>query len=93
MIDGLRRLRGWSWPREYPIAQFPNPPLIVALVALALRYATSGAWSDAFAAIEYVFLGAWAYLELSSGVNAVRRVLGAAALVYVVVAVAQRIHG
>jgi len=55
-----RRLRGWSWPRGYPIAQFPNPPLIIGLVALGIRYAVPGAWADAFAAIGYVFVAVWA---------------------------------
>lgn len=93
-IDALtrtyRRMRGWSWPRDYPIAQFPNPPLIVALVALALRWVTPDDWADALTAIGYVFLAAWAYLELAEGVNLFRRVLGAAALVYVIVLIAQR---
>lgn len=91
-IDALsrtyRRLRGLSWPRDYPIAQFPNPPLIVALVAFALRWVTPEAWADALTAIGYVFLAAWAYLELAEGVNLFRRVLGAAALVYVIVLIA-----
>ena len=26
LIDGYRRVRGLSWPAEYPIAQLPNPP-------------------------------------------------------------------
>lgn len=79
-----------SWPRDYPIAQFPNPPLIMALVALALRWVTPDSWTNALSAIGYVFLGVWAYLELSEGVNLFRRVLGAAGLVYVIVLIAQR---
>lgn len=96
-IDALsrayRRLRGWSWPRDYPLAQFPNPPLIAALVAFALRWVTPEAWADALTAIGYVLLAAWAYLELAEGVNMFRRVLGAAALVYVIVLMAQRFTG
>jgi hypothetical protein len=85
------RLRTWSWPKSYPIAQFPNPPLIAALVALTLRWITPDAWTNALTAVGYVFLGAWAYLELAEGANAFRRVLGAAGLVYVIVLIAQRI--
>lgn len=85
-----RRLRGLSWPADYPIAQFPNPPLIIGLVALGLRYLASGAWADALGAIGYVFIGVWAYLELTAGVNLFRRVLGAAGLAYVVYAIAVR---
>ena len=93
LITTWKRLRGWSWPRDYPIAQFPNPPLIIGLVALGLRYLASGAWADALGAIGYVFIGAWAYLELTAGVNLFRRVLGLAGLAYVIVAIAQRFAG
>lgn len=89
-MSTYRRLRRWQWPQQYPIAQFPNPPLIIGLVALGLRYLASGAWADALGAIGYVFIGVWAYLELTAGVNMFRRVLGAAGLAYVVFAIAQR---
>ncbi len=90
LVQGYRRLRGLSWPKGYPIAQFPNPPLLIGLLALLLRYLTSGALADAFAAIAYVFIGVWAYLELTAGVNLFRRVLGLAGLIYIVVVIAQR---
>ncbi|MGA0069409.1 MAG: hypothetical protein ACO3PB_08150 [Miltoncostaeaceae bacterium] len=93
LITAWKRLRGWSWPRDYPIAQFPNPPLIIGLVALGLRYLAVGAWADVLGAIGYVFIGAWAYLELTAGVNLFRRVLGLAGLAYVIVAIAQRFGG
>ena len=90
LVQGYRRLRGLSWPKGYPIAQFPNPPLLIGLLALLLRYLTSGALADALAAIAYVFIGVWAYLELTAGVNLFRRVLGLAGLIYIVVVIAQR---
>lgn len=90
LIAGYQRLRGMSWPEGYPIAQFPNPPLLIGLVALGLRYLASGTWADALAAIGYVFIGVWAYLELTAGVNLFRRVLGLAGLIYIVVVIAQR---
>lgn len=93
LIATWKRLRGWSWPRDYPIAQFPNPPLIVGLVALGLRYLASGTWADALGAIGYVFIGVWAYLEITAGVNLFRRVLGLAGLAYVVVAITRGLAG
>ncbi len=30
---GYRRVGDFGWPRRFPIAQFPNNPLIVAFVA------------------------------------------------------------
>jgi hypothetical protein len=89
-IDGYRRLRGMSWPADYPIAQFPNPPLIIALVALGARYLATGAAADVLAAIGYVFIAIWAYLELTAGVNMFRRAIGLAGLAYIVVIIAQR---
>lgn len=88
--DAYRRLRGLSWPRDYPIAQFPNPPLIIGLLALGVRYLASGVWADALAATGYVFIAIWAYLELTAGVNLFRRALGLAGLAYIVVIIAQR---
>lgn len=85
-----QRLRGWSWPARYPIAQFPNPPLLIGLLALALRYVASGASADVLAAIGYLFIGIWAYLELTAGVNLFRRVLGAGGLAYIIIVIAQR---
>jgi len=90
LIAGYRRLRGLSWPKDYPIAQFPNPPLLIGLVALGLRYLASGTWADALAAIGYVFIAIWAYLELTAGVNLFRRAIGLAGLIYIVVVIAQR---
>lgn len=93
LIEGYRRMRGLSWPAGYPIAQFPNPPLLIGLAALGLRYLVSGTAADVCAAIGYVFIAVWAYLELTAGVNMFRRVLGAAGLAYVVFAIAQRFAG
>ena len=89
LLSAYRRARRLSWPAAYPIAQFPNPPLIIGLLALGLRYLASGIWATAFAVVGYAFVGAWAYLELTAGVNLFRRVLGAVGLVYVLVAIAR----
>lgn len=90
LTDGYRRLRGLSWPAGYPIAQFPNPPLIIGLAALGARYLATGAVADVLAAVGYVFIAIWAYLELTAGVNMFRRALGLAGLAYIVVIIAQR---
>jgi hypothetical protein len=65
--------------------QFPNPPLLVALGAMAVAAATDGAEHDYARATFYAGLAAWAWLELADGANLARRGLGAAGLVYVVV--------
>ena len=78
-----------GWPPGSPVAQFPNPPLIAAFVALAVGALTEGAVHAVARAVFYLGLGVWAYLELAQGVNAFRRVIGAVGLAYVIVRLAQ----
>ena len=63
-----------GWPERYPVAQFPNAPLIVFLVAKVLGLDT----------LAMAGLVVWAALELLSGVNLLRRGLGAVVLASVV---------
>jgi hypothetical protein len=77
-----------GWPRRFPIAQFPNPPLLFAFAGLGLAAATGGTAHDAGRAVFAVGLAVWAWQELVSGVNWFRRLLGAGALVWLVVGVA-----
>jgi hypothetical protein len=72
-----------GWPASFPIAQAPNPPLLVAVGGLLVAAPTSGSVHAYARAAFYVGLTAWAYEELASGVNWVRRVYGAAGLLYV----------
>jgi hypothetical protein len=67
--------------------QFPNAPLIAALGAWLVAAATDGSVHSYARAGFYAALAAWAWGELTDGVNWVRRSLGAAGLVYVVVKV------
>jgi hypothetical protein len=73
-----------SWPPAYPVFQFPNAPLLVAIGATGVARATDGDVHDYADAVASVGFAAWAYLELTDGVNAFRRLLGAAGLAYVV---------
>ena len=73
-----------GWPADFPLVQFPNAPLLVALAASLFAAVTQGAARDVGRAAFYVFLGAWAWEELAHGANWFRRVLGAGGLVYVV---------
>ena len=79
--------------RGYTVGQFPNPPLWVALTALAVALLTSDASTvnDAARAVFYVALTVWAYEELARGVNGFRRALGAVALLLIVIAVARAV--
>lgn len=81
-----RRLRR-GWPASFPLAQLPNAPLLLALGGLLVAALTAGSVHAYARAAFYTGLAAWAWAELASGANWVRRALGAAGLVYVIVKV------
>ena len=76
-----------GWPARFPLVQFPNAPLLAALGAWLVAALTDGSAHAYARAAFYAGLTAWAWQELADGVNWVRRLLGAAGLVYVVVKV------
>jgi hypothetical protein len=73
-----------GWPADFPLVQFPNAPLIVAAGGTAVAALATGSLEDYGRATFFVGLAAWAWLELTEGVNWFRRVLGAGGLVFVV---------
>jgi hypothetical protein len=81
-----RRGKG-GWPAGFPLVQFPNAPLIAALAAWLVAALTHGSVHAYARAAFYAGLTVWAWEEVAEGVNWVRRALGGAALVYVVVKV------
>ena len=88
----FRHLTELGFPRRFPIVQFPNLPLIVALLAGgAGRYLHGSAHSYA-ASVSYLALTIWAYEELVHGVNWFRRLLGLAFLILMIMRVAHAIH-
>ena len=76
-----------GWPANFPVAQLPNAPLLVALGGWLVAALTDGSLHSYARAAFYAGLAAWAWEELAGGVNWVRRALGAGGLVYVVVKV------
>ena len=87
-----KRLTGLSFPRRFPIVQFPNLPLIVAVLAgEAGRFLDGSAHSYA-ASVSYLAMTIWAYEELVHGVNWFRRLLGLAYVILLVVRVAGALH-
>jgi hypothetical protein len=67
-----------AWPRRFVIVQFPNAPLIIALVAGEAAEQTHGTGSSYASSVSYLAFAIWAYLELVEGVNWFRRLLGLA---------------
>lgn len=74
-----------GWPARFPLAQFPNAPLLVALAAMLVR--ALGGWPAADAVARAALI-VWAYEELARGVNPFRRLLGLVVLAAVVVGLA-----
>ena len=74
-----------GWPARFPIVQFPNAPLIVALVASIIGHVSSGTLHDVARVVSVLGLVTWAALELIGGANWVRRLLGAGFLAYLAV--------
>jgi hypothetical protein len=88
----FRRLTQLSFPKSYPIVQFPNAPLILAFVSGLVAQHSRGQ-EHAFAqAVSYLSMVVWSYLELFHGVNKFRRLLGLAYTVSTVVHLAGALH-
>jgi hypothetical protein len=74
-----------GWPKSFPIAQLPNAPLLTAFAAWLVAAATDGSVHAYARAAFFTALAAWAWGETAAGANWVRRALGVAGLVYVVI--------
>jgi hypothetical protein len=89
---GARRVPHPPVPNpRFPIAQFPNPPLLAALAGWGLAAVTSGRPHDVGRAVFTLGLAIWAWEELVGGVNWFRRILGMGALVLIVAALASEL--
>jgi hypothetical protein len=73
---GFKRLTQLGWPRDFPIVQFPNAPLIIAFLAGAAAARTHDPGYAYLFAISFLAMGVWAYEELLRGVNWFRHLLG-----------------
>jgi hypothetical protein len=73
---GFQRLTQIGWPRNFPIVQFPNAPLIIAFLAGQAAVRTPNPSHADAVAISYLAMTIWAYEELFHGVNWFRHALG-----------------
>jgi hypothetical protein len=87
-----KRLTELSFPRRFPIVQFPNLPLIVAVLAGEAGKFLDGGEHSYAASVSYLAMTIWAYEELVHGVNWFRRLLGAAYVTLLIVCVAHALH-
>jgi hypothetical protein len=74
-----------GWPARFPIVQFPNAPLIVALGASVVGHVSSGTLHDVARVVSLLGLITWAVMEIVSGANWLRRLMGAGFLAYLAV--------
>jgi hypothetical protein len=88
-----KRLTEIGFPHSFPVVQFPNGPLIVGLLAGAIGGVVHGRGHDYAVSVSYLAIGVWAYEELTQGVNWLRRLLGAAFAILMVVRIANALHG
>jgi hypothetical protein len=89
---GFQHLTTLGYPKRFPIAQFPNLPLIVAFAAGIARQIINGGSQPYLQAVGYLALTVWAYEELAHGSNWFRRLLGAVFAVILVIRVAHAIN-
>lgn len=90
--QAYQRLTALSFPRRFPIVQFPNLLLIVAFAAgWASRFLHGRAHSYAVA-VSYLAMTIWAYEELVHGVNWFRHLLGLVFVILLIMRVAHAIH-
>ena len=82
-----------GWPASFPLVQLPNAPLLVALGGWLVAAATDGPVHHYARAAFYAGLAAWAWGELAGGANWVRRALGGAGLVFVVIKIGTALRG
>jgi hypothetical protein len=71
MLDFFKDKQG-----DYVIGQWPNKPLLVALGLYALRYYPNTITQNISHWGVSIVLIYWAYLEIASGVNSWRKLLG-----------------
>lgn len=83
-----------GWPAPYPMAQFPNAPLLLSFVASWLTGVLAEGDARAYAqAAGGVLLAIWAWLELTAGFNLWRRLIGLTFMVLSIGSLGQLIAG
>jgi hypothetical protein len=91
-IAWFRRLTQLSWPKRYPLVQFPNAPLILAFLAGQAASALHGGAHPYLAAVAYLAMIVWAYEELAHGVNRFRNLLGLGYAISTIVHLGMALH-
>lgn len=85
-----RQLTQLGVPARYPLAQFPNPPLLVAIAASIVGRFATGTFGEYVTAIGIVGMTVWAWQEAVDGVNLFRHGLGIVVLCTTVMGLVDR---
>jgi hypothetical protein len=85
----VKRLTKFGFPRRFPVVQFPNLPLIVALLAGGAGAFLDGSERSYVVSVSYLATAMWAYEELVHGVNWFRRLLGLTFMILLIMRVAR----
>ena len=73
-----------GWPQRFPVAQFPNPPLLLAFAGRGYAATTDGTRRDVGRSVFLIGASVWGWREAARGTNWFRRLLGAGALIWLV---------
>jgi hypothetical protein len=82
----------WGWPSGFSVIQFPNMPLILALIASVAGHFTHGTGHRVALSVFYMALSVWAYQEARHGDNWFRRLLGFGSSIYILVSLTQALR-
>jgi hypothetical protein len=86
------RLTRLGLPRRFPIVQFPNLPLLAAIVAGRATDIAHGPAGSYLRSVSYLAMTVWAYEELVHGVNWFRRLLGLVFAILLIMRVAHAVN-
>jgi hypothetical protein len=92
IVELVQRLAKWQWPARFPLVQFPNPPLALALLADLGARLSSGQGHRGLLALFYASLSVWAYEEARHGENWFRRALGLGFAVVILVSLSRSLR-
>jgi hypothetical protein len=90
--SAFKRLTELGFPRRFPLVQFPNTPLVLAILAGAAGMFVDGTAHTYTSSVAYLATVIWAWEELVNGVNWFRHLLGLTFAITVVVRVAHALH-
>ena len=80
-----------GWPRRFPVVQFPNPPLLLAVGGWVLAAVADSVARSVGRVVFTVALPIWALEEAVAGVNWFRRVLGVGVLGWIAAGLARKL--